>query len=64
MENGFQVIGDRDETQGVLLCTKYTLGGALCFAADMAEHWDRITVYRDNEMTSDSRVAVISLKGC
>jgi hypothetical protein len=59
----FQIYADRDETQGVLLCEKHTLGGALCFAADMAEHWDRITIYKADECSSESRVAVISLQG-
>lgn len=59
----FQVFGDRDETQGILLCEKHTLGGALVFAADMAEHWERITVYCVKTDNVDTRVAVIAITG-
>lgn len=62
MAASFQVFGDRDETQGILLCEKYTLNGALGFAADMAEHWDRLTVYQIKEDGVDNRVAIVSLK--
>ena len=63
MDYVYQVYGDRDETQGILICEKMTFGAAVYAASELAESWDRLTVYKKNEMDSESRVAVISLKG-
>lgn len=51
----YEVYGDRDELGRILICKKHSLAGALGAAADVAEFWDFMLVYK-----GDDRVAIIS----
>jgi len=59
----YYIFGDRDENRGILIITKFTLGGALATAADYVEHWDSVTVAEKTESGDFKQIALISLKG-